>query len=153
VESVRELISDVGRLGRVGGTFVLPDPAPMDGDVIIGSRSVLSKVIFFLAGGLKFDLALRNFINYYYCFCLIFQSRSWLKCELALQKPAEQRANEDIEGEKQNTHKHTYPHTTPTPPSHTQTHTQEHYEVHAAAGNFLHTQTHISTYTTHTQTS
>ena len=63
MESVRELISDGGQLRGMGGTFVIPDPAPMDGDVIIGSRSVLSKVIFFLAGGLKCELALRNFIN------------------------------------------------------------------------------------------
>lgn len=47
--------------------MVIPQPTPGDPAVVIGSRSVLSK------------------------------SRSWLKCELALQKPEAQRAPEDVE--------------------------------------------------------
>jgi len=47
--------------------MVIPMPTPGDPAVVIGSRSVLSK------------------------------SRSWLKCELALQKPEQQRASEDVE--------------------------------------------------------
>jgi hypothetical protein len=47
--------------------FVIPAAAPIENNIVIGSRSVLSK------------------------------SRSWLKCELALQRPVAQRANEDVE--------------------------------------------------------
>ena len=55
------------RLSSPAAAFAIPPPAPAAASVVVGSRSVLSK------------------------------SRSWLKCELALQKPMTHRANEDVE--------------------------------------------------------
>ena len=63
LETTRGLVDTM----RGSPTFVIPPQAPTEADVVIGSRSALSK------------------------------SRSWLKCELALQKQAGQRANEDVE--------------------------------------------------------
>jgi len=63
LQSIQSSLGGEGILPRM----LIPEATPSEVDVVIGSRSVLSK------------------------------SRSWLKCELALQKPAEIRGNDDVE--------------------------------------------------------
>ena len=112
---------------------------------------LLISVIFYF---LFFRAAHGSSVNWHCRILLIsviffFQSRSWLKCELALQKPAEQRANEDIEGEKQNTHTNAHIHIHPPPKLHTRTHTHKDNKNLAAAENFY-TRQHTYPHTQHT---